>query len=174
MWWRPAGVSRLRVNAAERAIVLPRAICAVFIFAFAAIGGPIVFRGAHAGYLLPPTPYSSTDAYLTKIEPNRAFSETLVKLFATFPRESPVFVLHRGEDFDGTFIAQLMAYLAWPHPVQLFDVSQHALPPEPPSSHITEGQALVVACHVPLPPTRNAEVELSSSVAIALPAGAKP
>ena len=174
MLLKRVGGFRLFGSASECGTVLHRAVCGVFLLAFVAIGAPIVFRDARAGYPLPRTPYSSTDAYLTKVQPDRALSGTLVKLFAAYPHEAPVLVLYPGEDFEGSFVAQLMAYLAWPHPVQLLDVSTPSVSPEVQLSRTAAGKALVVGCHVPLPSMGRAVVQLSSSVAIALPDGATP
>lgn len=154
--------------------MLPRALCAILLGAFVVIGLPVNYRATRGGYRLAATPYSSTDAYLTEIAPSRAFSETLVRLFDSFPQTSPVLIVYRDEEFKGTLLAQLMAYLAWPHPVQLLNVKPHALPPELQAQRFRSERALVVGCHVPLPPGSAHVVQLAADFAIGLPAEPTP
>lgn len=156
-------------DGSRRAALLHVIFWTALLSAFAAIGLPVIYRSVNSGYLLPPTKFSSTDAYLTKIRPNVAFSASLIDLFGSFPRERPVLVLFRDGDFEGTLLAQLMAYLAWPHAVKLITVMPHVLPPELTPTALAASGAAVVGCHVPLPPGSPPAVSLSSSIAIAVP-----
>ena len=156
-------------NGSRRWAPWPVWICAASLAAFVVIGAPTVLRSVREGYLLPATEFSSTDAYLTKIEANRAFTGMLIGVFHSFPRDRPVLVLYREGDFEGTLIAQLMAYVAWPHDVSLLAVAPHRLPPELQRERLSASNAALVACHVSLPPGSPPGVSLSPTVTIALP-----
>lgn len=145
------------------------AIWAAALSAFAVLGARAMFASLRDGYLLPATQYSSTDAYLTRIEANRAFSEMLVFAFGSFPRETPVLIVYRDHDFEAILLAQLMAYLSWPHEVQLIAVVPHALPPSLEPARLTASRAAVVACHVPLPPGSPPGISLAGNVWLAVP-----
>lgn len=164
----------LPADGSRRSATVQIAVCALLLGAFALVAAPVVVKAARSGFLLPPTPYSSTDAHLAQILPNRAFAGALTDLFAAVPRRSSVFILMRDGVDTWTLVVQLLAVLSWPHPVQVIRVRPHLLPPELETSALAASQAIVFALDLPLPPSRHADWQLSKNVTLSLPDAGKP
>jgi hypothetical protein len=133
-----------------KAVIL--ACCAILLSAFALIGGSVVFPFVRSGHFLPATKFSSTDAYLADVRTKQPVSAALSDAFKSLPSRTRVLILYRGGDLTGTLDAQLVAYLAWPHDVQLILVAPHVLPPELQPDRLSSSGDAVIACRIPLPP----------------------
>jgi hypothetical protein len=151
-------------------VVISAACCAILLGACALIGASVVIPFVRGGHFLPATKFSSTDAYLAEVRTNQSFSTALLDAFKTLPSSTRILILYRRGDLTGTLDAQLVAYLAWPHEVQLILIEPHVLPPELQPDRLSSSGDAVVSCRIPLPPHSPPRVIRVGEISGAFPA----
>jgi len=153
----------------RRATALHAVCCAILLSAFALIGASVVFPFVRRGHILPATKFSSTDAYLRDAETNQSFSAALSDALKSLPSQTRILILYRDGDLTGTLDAQFVAYLAWPHEVQLILVAPHVLPPELRPDRLSSSGAAIISCRIPLPPHSPPRVIRFGDISAAFP-----
>ncbi len=145
------------------------ACCATLLSVFAIIGASVVFPFVRSGHLLPATKFSSTDAYLMDVRTKQPFSAALIDAFKFLPSHTRVLILYRDDDLTGTLYAQLVAYLASSHDVQLILVVPQVLPPDLQPDRLSSSGAAVIGCRIPLPPHSPPRVIRFGEISAAFP-----
>jgi hypothetical protein len=105
-------------------IIVTRLFWAGLIAALVVVSVPKILRKAskHSIYFV--GPLHSTDSFLHFDTGEINGSERMLDLFAKVPASQKIIIFVRNDDRRSSFIGTLNAYLAWPHPVQIIDVSQ--------------------------------------------------
>jgi hypothetical protein len=120
------------------------------IAAFLWVSVPKVFRGASKNSIHLVGPFHSTDSFLNFDTGKVNGSERLLSLFESVPSSERVVIFVRNDDRRSGFIGMLVAYLVWPHPVRIIDVSHADSGREPVMDFQSVGA--FVFCRVDPPP----------------------
>jgi len=91
---------------------------------FVAVGAPNVFRKAARSRIHFAGPFHSTDNFLHFETGEIDVTQKLLALFASVPATKKIVIFVRGDDRQSGVIGMLVAYLAWPHPARIVDVTQ--------------------------------------------------
>lgn len=119
------------------------------ITAFVSVSLPTIFRGVSRGTQHFVGPFHSSDSFLNYSTGVRNGSERLVTLFDALPPKKEILIIVRDDNKQSSFLGMVVAYLAWPHPVQIVDLKQMA---EPLERAQRNSIAAVAFCHVKGPP----------------------
>jgi hypothetical protein len=97
----------------------------LLLVAFCCVSSPPIFQRSLAGSirLINDTPFHSTDALLKFATQRPDLSDRLVTFFNAAPAKSRIVVLQRNDDVLGSLIGMLTAYLSWPHPVKMLELT---------------------------------------------------
>lgn len=145
--------------------VAQTALWSVLLIAFVAIGAPQFWHSAVEGRMLPATANSSMDSYLSVMGHDPAYSAHLTEAFKSLPANKGVVILQAEGRAGASFVAMAVAYLAWPHPVELVPISRTT------NRLIHFDVATVgafVSCGFRLPPQMSPAIALSPTVEIYL------
>ena len=132
-----------------------RAIAHIWLWAgliasFLAVSLPKIFRGASKYSIHFIGPFHSTDSFLHFDTGEANGSERLLALLESVPSSERIVIFVRNDDRRSGFIGMLVAYLAWPHPVRIIDVTRADSENEP-ATHFQSVGAFVF-CRVNPPP----------------------
>jgi len=100
--------------------------CALFA-AFLALSFPIVGPAVVQNKVGPDDPNHSTDSYLRGLTQLNQGSELFSNLIETVPREQSVAIFTDEESSSSEFLGMLVAYLSWPHDVQIIKVKRSTI-----------------------------------------------
>jgi len=123
---------------------------ATVIAAFLWVSVPKVFRGASKNSIHLVGPFHSTDSFLHFDTGEVNGSERLLSLFESVPSSERIVIFVRNDDRRSGFIGMLVAYLVWPHPVRIIDLSRAGSGREPATDFQSVGA--FVFCRVDPPP----------------------
>jgi hypothetical protein len=123
-------------------------LCAAAIASFLALGAPAIFRSAARSSIQFAGPFHSTDGFLSFATGVNNGSERLIAFFGSLPSSNEILIVVRDDDQRSAFLGMLVAYLAWPHPVQIVDLRNGGTP----VSAKPESIAAVAFCGVQPPP----------------------
>jgi hypothetical protein len=99
-----------------------RVLCAALLTAFLFFSVPTVIRGLGGSWAGPIQPFHSSDAYLQAVTGTPRSSQRVIDLLAGLPAEKPILIFVREKDSGSSLLGMSMAYLAWPHDVQIMGV----------------------------------------------------
>lgn len=105
-------------------LILHAALWITLLVAFVCVSGPGALRMIVRKPQAPLVPFHSSDFYLYGVTREPDESERMLHLFAALPEEGRVAIFVREDDLYSSALAMAMAYLAWPHDVQLVPCSQ--------------------------------------------------
>ena len=74
--------------------------------------------------LAPVVPFHSSDFYIYGVTHVTDGSERILRAFAALPEHRRIAIFVREYDLGSSILAMTIAYLAWPHDVQLVSCSQ--------------------------------------------------
>lgn len=94
------------------------------IASFLVVSLPKILRGASKYSIHLIGPFHSTDSFLHFDTGEANGSERLLSLFESVPLSGRIVIFVRNDDRRSGFIGMLVAYLAWPHPVRIIDVTR--------------------------------------------------
>lgn len=97
-------------------------LCIVAVAAFLALGAPPVFRSLAGSSIHFAGPFHSTDYFLWFATGSNKRSQRLVALFNSLPSSTKILIVVPDDDQRSAFLRALVSYLAWPHPVEIFDL----------------------------------------------------
>jgi hypothetical protein len=95
-------------------------------------------------------PFHSTDSFFFFDTGRPNSSERLIELFGSIPASESVVIFTRSDERRSSFIGMMVAYLAWPHPVEIIDVIDRS-PAR--ADHHAETPGAYVFCRVNPPPS---------------------
>ena len=95
------------------------ALFAVFLFFSIPIVGPAILENK----IGPIDPNHSTDSYLSGLTHVRNGTELFTQAVETLPRDKSITIFVDAENSPSEFLGMLVAYLSWPHDVQIIRVS---------------------------------------------------
>ncbi len=104
--------------------------CVAAVAAFLAIGVPPIFPSLARSTIHFAGPFHSTDNFLQFATGANGGSERLVALFDSLPSTSKILIVVQNNDQQSAFLSSLVAYLAWPHPVEIVDLRKGRSPVE--------------------------------------------
>ena len=96
------------------------ALLGVFVFVSAPGAWRIIVRKPQA----PLISFHTSDFYLYSVTREPDGSARMLRLFEILPEKARVAIFVREDDLGSSVLAMAMAYLAWPHDVQLVPCSQ--------------------------------------------------
>ena len=99
-----------------------RVLCVVAIVAFLGIGAPLVLRSVSESSIHFAGPFHSTDNFLRFATGASNSSGRIIALFDSLPPSAQVMIVVQDDDQRSAFLSSLVAYLAWPHPVEIVDL----------------------------------------------------
>jgi hypothetical protein len=105
-------------------LVLHAAFWIMLLAGFVSISAPGALRIVMRKPQAPLLPNHSSDYYLYGVTAETDGSERMVRLFEALPEKKRVAIFVRENDVGSSALAMAMAYLAWPHDVQLVPCSQ--------------------------------------------------
>jgi hypothetical protein len=136
----------------------------VALTAFVLTSAPRLCQLASTNVIRYTGPLHSTDNFLcfdTK-QPNA--SEKLLALFDSIPTSESVVIFTRNDDRRSPFIGMMIAYLAWPHPVRIVDVTDRSSSNAGASDF--PAPAICIFCRVTPPPSFRDGEDLGETVKI--------
>jgi len=136
----------------------------VALTAFVLTSVPRIYQLAGANVIHFSGPFHSTDNFLFFDTKQPGASEKLLELFDSIPPSESVVIFTRNDDRRSPFIGMMIAYLAWPHPVRVVDVTER------PSSNAGGSDfpapSICIFCRVPPPPSFRGGEDLGETVKI--------
>jgi hypothetical protein len=98
-------------------------IWSALALAIVATGAPPVYRDLATYSPRSPGPYHSTDSFLRFATGSSASSENVLDRFGLMPSSRAILIFYNNADPRSSLLAMTTAYLAWPHPVRLLEVT---------------------------------------------------
>jgi len=95
----------------------------ILVAAFLWVSAPKIFRSASKNSIYFVGPFHSTDSFLHFDTGETNGSERLIALFESIPASESVLIVVHSDERRSSFIGMIVAYLAWPHPVQIVDLT---------------------------------------------------
>jgi hypothetical protein len=105
-------------------LILHAALWTALCLALVCVSAPRVLRIVVRKPLAPVVPFHSSDFYIYGVTRVTDGSERMLRTFAALPEHRRVAIFVREDDLGSSILAMTMAYLAWPHDVQLVSCSQ--------------------------------------------------
>jgi hypothetical protein len=110
---------------------------AAMLIAFVCISAPRISGLAVKNSIHFVGPFHSTDSFFFFDTGNPNASERLIARFESVPLSESVVIFTRSDDRRSSFIGMMIAYLAWPHPVQIVDIVGRNYAPTAANSKMT-------------------------------------
>jgi hypothetical protein len=95
----------------------------ILVIVFLSISAPTIFRGLAANSLERAQSFHSTDDYLRRLTDVSDASGKILESVVALSSQKPILILMREGDGRSGFLAMTVAYLAWPHEVQITAIS---------------------------------------------------
>lgn len=123
------------------------------LIAFFCVGAPKIFNRAPKGSISPSgdTAFHSSDSFLHFAAGPTDASKRLIALFDLTPPGKRILVLDREDDPASSLLGMLTAYLAWPRPVEIVDLSRTRVNRGEKAAPDLSPPAAVVLCRVHRP-----------------------
>jgi hypothetical protein len=122
-------------------------IWSALVLAIVVTGAPALYRDLATFSLHAPGPYHSTDGFLHFATGSSISSEELLTKFGAMPSSRTVLVFYNNIDPRSALLAMTTAYLAWPHPIRLIDITAARTGAEPLPNN-SESVSALVFCRV--------------------------
>ena len=97
---------------------------ASLIAAFICVSAPRISRDVTKYSIHHISPFQSTNHFLYLATGVSGASEQLIALFDSLPSSKVILIVAREDDPPSTFLAETMAYLAWPHPLKIINITR--------------------------------------------------
>lgn len=134
-------------------------LCGVFLFE----GAPLVGRAVSENKVGPVAPNQSIDLYLQGLTGIKNGAQELSSVFKRLPPQKPVVIFVREQVGQSGFLGMLIAYVAWPRPVQIVDVPRETAEQEVAAIKPSSVAGLIF-CFVNPPPWLGTGVRLGSGL----------
>jgi hypothetical protein len=127
------------------------------LIAFICISGPRISRLAVKNSIHFVGAFHSTDSFFFFDTGSPNASERLIGRFESIPRSESVVIFTHSDDRRSSFIGMMVAYLAWPHPVQIIDIVDRNYAPSGATSKAIPGAYVFCRVEPPasLPPAEH-------------------
>jgi hypothetical protein len=157
----------VRWNAGRAPAIAHNLLWAILLGAFLFVNLPKTIRDAGREPAQVFQAFHSSDSFLHVTTETTDASERLVSLFESLPSSKTILVVVHYSDAKSQLIAEIVAYLSWPHPVRFVDVADanaaSALAGIEPAS-----VAAYVFCGVKPPPWLPSGQRFGSSLAVSV------
>jgi hypothetical protein len=107
---------------------------------------PKIFRGASKYSIHFVGPFHSSNIFLHFATGATDTSERLIALFDSLASAKPILIFERGDDPRSTLLGMMTAYLAWPHPVRIFDMARAGSGSDLNATDFVTAAAIVFCC----------------------------
>jgi hypothetical protein len=94
------------------------------IAAFLCVSAPRISRDVAKYSIHQVSAFQSTNHFLYLATGEHGASEQLVALFDSLPPSKVILIFARQDDPPSSFLAETTAYLAWPHPVKIINITR--------------------------------------------------
>jgi hypothetical protein len=144
------------------------AVWSLLLLGFVAFGWRSVWNEVHNLAPLQPTPYASTDAFLSLLLRVKNGSERIRLAIDQLPADQPVIFVCPANDDRWDFVCDTVSYLTWPHQIRKMEVDPRQVGNGRTVAAKSAGVAAIF-CDIALPSRYQARFRVGPHLIIASP-----